>query len=81
MRSRLLMRFWVEALLGLASAALLALSLLAPDWMEALLGSGPDSGDGSAEWAFALGWAAACVLTLESAGRTWRRRVELLRVT
>jgi len=81
MQSRLLTRFWAETLVGLMSAGLFALTLLAPDWMEALFGSGPDAGSGSAEWALALGWAAVSVLTFGSARRTWRKRVRLLRAT
>jgi hypothetical protein len=79
MQNRLLTRFWVETLLGLISVGLFAVALLAPDWMEALFGSGLDAGNGSAEWALALSWAAVSVLTFGSAGRTWRRRMRLLR--
>ncbi len=79
MHSRLLTRFWVETLLGLISVVLFAVTLLAPDWMEALFGSGLDAGNGSAEWALALGWAAVSVLMFGFAGRTWRKRGRLLR--
>jgi hypothetical protein len=79
MQSRLLTRFWVETLAGLISAGSFALVLLAPDWMEALLRLAPDAGDGSAEWALALGSAAVSLLMFGFAGRTWRKRMRLLR--
>ena len=79
MRGRLLTRFWVETLVGLMSAGLFALTLLAPDWIEALLRLTPDAGDGFTEWALALGWAAVSLLTFGFAGRTWRARGRLLR--
>jgi hypothetical protein len=79
MRNRLLARFWLEVALALISAALLALTTVAPDWMEGLFGSAPDAGDGSAEWALALGWATVSVLMSGFAGRAWRKRVRRLR--
>ncbi len=79
MQNRLLTRFWVEMVLGLMSAALLALTIVVPDWMEVLFGFAPDAGDGSAEWALTLLWATVSVLMFGFAGRTWRKRVLLLR--
>jgi hypothetical protein len=79
MQNRLLARFWLEVALALISAVLLALTIVAPDWMEELFGSAPDAGDGSAEWALALGWATVSVLMSGFAGRTWRKRVRRLR--
>lgn len=81
MQTRMLTRFLAETVSGLMSAAFLALALLAPDWMEALFGWAPDAGNGAAEWAFALGWAAVSLVMFGSAGRTWRKRVRLLRAT
>jgi hypothetical protein len=81
MQNRLLTRFWVEMVLGLMSAALLALTIDVPDWMEVLFGLAPDAGDGSAEWALALFWATVSVLMFGFAGRTWRKHVRLLRST
>jgi hypothetical protein len=79
MRNRMLTRFWAETLSGLMSAGLFALTLLVPDWMEALLRLAPDAGNGSAEWTLALGWAAVSLLMFGFAGRTWRKRSRLLR--
>jgi len=79
MQTRLLTRFLAEIVSGLLSAALFALTLLAPDWMEAVVRLAPDAGNGSAEWALALGWAAVSLLMFGFAGRTWGRRMRLLR--
>jgi hypothetical protein len=75
MQKRLPTRIWVEAALGLMSAALLALTILLPDWIELLFGSAPDAGDGSTEYGVALFWAAVSVLMFVSAGRTWRKQI------
>jgi hypothetical protein len=74
MQHRLPGRFWVELALGVVSAALLALAIMVPDWIEVLSGAAPDGGDGSAEWTLALFWATVSVLMFGSAGRSWLRR-------
>ena len=79
MQNRLLTMFRIEIALGLVGAALFALTLAAPDWMEARFGLAPDSGDGAAEWAIALGWAAASLLMFGFAARTRRMRARRLR--
>src|SRR5271165_159552 len=79
MRNRWRARFGVELALGLVSAALLALTLVAPDWLEGLVGAAPDAGDGAVEWAFSLGSAAVAVLMFGLAGRTWTTRLRRLR--
>jgi hypothetical protein len=66
---------WVELVAGLMSAALLALALLSPHWMELFVSLSPDAGDGSAEYGVALLWAAVSVLVFALAGRTWREQV------
>jgi hypothetical protein len=71
---RLTIRFWLEAALGLTSAALLALTLVLPDWFEVLFEFEADAGDGTAEWALALTLAAVTVVAFALAGRTWHRR-------
>ena len=77
--NRLPMRLWVEAALGLISATLLTLTLLAPRWIELLFGTAPDAGNGSAEWGLALSLAACSVVMFGFAGRTWRKHTQLLR--
>jgi hypothetical protein len=78
MKNRLRTRLWLESALGLVSAALFALTIAVPDWMEVLSGLAPDAGDGSAEWGLALLWAAFSVLMFGFARRTWRKRVRYL---
>jgi hypothetical protein len=70
---RLPTRFWVEMGLALFSAALLALTLVMPDWLEVLFGLAPDAGDGSVEWGMAITLAIATLVLFGWAGRTWRR--------
>jgi len=71
---RLTIRFWLEAALGVTSAALLALTLVLPDWFEVLFELEPDGGDGTAEWSLALTLAVVTVVAFVFAGRTWHRR-------
>jgi len=42
--------FHVESVLAILAASLGALTLVWPDWIEALTGVDPDAHDGSAEW-------------------------------
>ena len=66
-------RLWVEAILASVSAALLALTVAWPRWIEDILGFEPDGGDGSTEWGWALAFAVATVVCFASARRTWKR--------
>jgi hypothetical protein len=43
-------RFWVEASLGGATAALAGLTLLSTEWVEVVFGVDPDRGSGTLEW-------------------------------
>ena len=66
-------RFWFETILGIVSAAALALTLAVPDWFERLFDLAPDGGDGSAEWGLAAALAVATVMLFADAGRIgWR---------
>jgi len=67
------LRFWLEIGLGALSALLLALALVAPDWIEQLLGLEPDRGDGSAEWGWAIALSAVTLILFIDAGRIWWR--------
>jgi hypothetical protein len=67
------LRFWLEAGLATASAALLLLTLLAPDWIEAVFGVDPDAGNGSLEWALVGVLAVTAIAVLGAARREWRR--------
>jgi hypothetical protein len=75
MKNRLPLRCWVDAGFGAASAALLALTLVWPDWIERRLGLAPDDGDGSVEWGWVVALAVATVVLFADAGRLWRRTV------
>ena len=73
MATRSWTRWTIEALLGVFSAAMLAITAVVPDWIEQLFGLSPDGGDGSAEWGFALALALLTLLFLADAGRLWLR--------
>jgi hypothetical protein len=77
-QNRLPARIWIETALGLMSAALLALTLLVPDWIELLFGAAPDAGNGSTEWGLAISLAAVSVAMFGFAGHTWRKHIRLL---
>jgi hypothetical protein len=62
-------RFWFETILGVVSAAALALTLATPDWYEHLFDFAPDGGDGSAEWGLATALAVATLVLFVDAGR------------
>jgi hypothetical protein len=74
-RGRLRARLWAELVMGLMSAAFLALALFSPQWMEQWVGLTPDGGDGSAEYGVALLWAAVSLLMFGLARRTWRKQI------
>ena len=68
-------RFWLETTLAGSSSGLLVLTIVRPQWIEALLGVEPDAGDGSLEWAIVGVLALVTALLFASALREWRRRV------
>ena len=51
--------FWAEAVAAAAVGILALLTLLWPDWIEALTGIDPDHSSGLLEWTLAAGLAAA----------------------
>ena len=70
-------RFWYEAGLGAAAAALLLLTAVVPDWIEVAFGFEPDAGDGSFEWVLVAALAACAIAFSVAARSEWRRgRVE-----
>jgi len=73
--SRLPVMVWVELILGLISAVFVMLALFLPYWMELWLDLSPDAGSGSAEYGFALFWAALSVAMFGLAGRTWKNQI------
>jgi hypothetical protein len=66
-------RFWVEAGLGTLSIALLVLTLLAPDWIEAIFSVDPDQHNGSLEWAISGLFLVASLLAGALARLEWQR--------
>lgn len=66
-------RFWAEAVCATAAAVLASLTLLWPDWIEALTGINPDHGNGSFEWMLVIGLAVVSVVLSLLAWREWRR--------
>jgi hypothetical protein len=66
-------RFWIEAFLAVCSAVATVLSLIWPQWIEAIFEASPDAGDGSAEWGIALAFLVATVVFSWLARREWRQ--------
>ena len=75
---RTVMRLRIETALGVASSALLALTLAIPNWIERFFGFEPDGGDGSAEWGLVLSLAIATLLLF---GDAYRLRTRLARAS
>lgn len=63
----------LEIALALASALVFIVTLLWPQWFEALTGAAPDGGDGALEWGVAAGAAACAVAAALLARADWRR--------
>lgn len=73
MNRQLRRRFWFEAVLGVLSTALLALTFFIPDWIEGVFRVHPDQHSGSLEGAIV---ATLLILTIALgvlARRDWRR--------
>ena len=67
-------RFWIEAGLAVVSAALLFVTLVWREWIEAVFKVDPDRSSGELEWAIV---AALCLITLAFgvlARSEWRTR-------
>jgi hypothetical protein len=66
-------RFWLESVLGSATGILAIITLFWHDWIEAVFGIDPDSGNGSAEWLAVSILLFLAVLLAAGARREWRR--------
>ena len=73
MRRSTTIRFWIEVFLAACSAVATALSIVWPQWIEAIFEESPDGGDGSAERLVAVVFLAATVLFSWLARKEWRR--------
>jgi hypothetical protein len=56
-------RFWVTAGLAVASVALFVVTIITPDWIEAVFRVDPDGGSGAVEWLIAAGLALVAATT------------------
>jgi hypothetical protein len=70
---RLRRRLRIEAVLAGISAALCVLTLVTPEWIEALTGLEPDSGSSALEWVLAGVFLVAAVVAAVLARRDYRR--------
>lgn len=66
-------RFWVQAALGAAAAALGVATIAWEDWTEVVFHLNPDIGNGSVEWMFLLVLATMTVSFAGGARLEWRR--------
>ena len=73
MERQLRRRFRVEAILAGISAALFVLTLIFPEWIEAVTGLEPDAGSGELELVIAGIFLAAAVVSALLANRDRRR--------
>jgi hypothetical protein len=67
------LRFWLEAGMATATGALLVLTLVTRDWIEAVFGVDPDQHNGSLEWFIIAALLAATVVLSVSARAEWRK--------
>jgi ABC-type thiamin/hydroxymethylpyrimidine transport system permease subunit len=70
---RLRARVRIEVVLAVISAALCALTLVFPEWIEELTGLEPDAGSGALEWLVAGVFLVAAVVAAVLARRDYRR--------
>ena len=73
MRQRPRRRYWLEVGLGTLSGILFVLTLMVPDWIEAVVRVDPDQHSGSFEWVIVAVLAVTTVVSSLLARREWRR--------
>jgi hypothetical protein len=66
-------RMWCEGVLAAVSAVLTFVTAIWPDWIEILVDTSPDGGDGSFERLLALAMLAGAVLLFVAARRDYRK--------
>ena len=73
MKQQLRPWFWIEALLALANAILLVMTVLWKDWIEIVFDVDPDAGSGAVEWAIVAVTLILTIIFLALARSEWRR--------
>jgi hypothetical protein len=73
MSRRVRSRFWLELGLGSLTGILFLITLVSPDWIEAVFGWDPDRHSGSLEWGIVLGLLALTIVASGTAYAEWRR--------
>ncbi|MDQ2741899.1 MAG: ABC transporter permease [Chloroflexota bacterium] len=66
--------FWIESATALASATLLAVTLITRTWVEKIFKVDPDQGSGSLEWIIIGVALMVTVASVTLAGSEWRSR-------
>jgi hypothetical protein len=73
MKKQLRPLFWIEALLALGNAVLLAMTVVWKDWIEIVFNVDPDAGSGAVEWGVVLVTLLLTIAFLSLARGEWRR--------
>ena len=64
-------RFWTESVLAVTGLFLTVVTLVAPDWIEAVFGIDPDGGNGAVEWMLVAAFAVAALVNGALARHEW----------
>ena len=67
------LRFWAELVAGVTSGVLFLVTVVWPQWIEAVFGADPDGGNGEAEWGIVALFAVVSLVLLLTARWEWRR--------
>ena len=73
MESTVRRRFWLEAVLASLAGSFAVLTVVWPDWIEALTPFDPDRHSGSFEWSIVFGLAVVAVAVGSAARAEWRK--------
>lgn len=66
-------RLWAQAWLAVTAAGLAGMTVVNPEWIEAVFGVDPDHGDGTLEWLIVAGLSVVAVVAGVFARIEWRR--------